>query len=187
MCKQYTVWTSQRGHLSPTLTVKPGLEDSEHITLRLAEKEGTEWEKVRKHTPRGKTANISIYFIVQFKLFFFDLPSSSYVGETTTSWMSWRYIKVTELVELLWRLQSIDAALAASYINPQLREEKTKGANDVTLMTVTVDGTSEERGLVPEHFKICDLSVFVVFFLLWLLTLDLAVYTALLNCCSSHD
>ncbi len=39
------------------------------------------------------------------KLFFLDFPPAC-VEETTQNCMSWRYIKVAELVELLWRLQS---------------------------------------------------------------------------------
>lgn len=163
------------------LTVNSSLEDSEHIRhwTRLVEKgkRQTESEKKKDRVPRKQRLPTSaLYFIVGFKLFFFDFPPAR-IEETTQGCMSWRYIKVTELVELLWRRRSSGAALSACSINSQLREEKTKGTNEITLIF------SHDYFMWDDWYQnILKLVIasllflsFILSFLLRLLTLYLAV------------
>lgn len=99
-----------------------------------------EGDNQRQSAPKDKTANISTLFYCPIRAIFLRFFPPARVEETTHNCMSWRYIKVAGLVELLWRLRSSRRCTLkqpSPSVPPEnllIREEKPAGANEITLV-----------------------------------------------------
>lgn len=103
-------------------------EDSEHTVLGW-----TGWLVEKRKWQTERTANISAQFYCKKK------EKKNRIGETTLNSVFLGWIKVAELVELLWRLHGFPTLHFVSLCswNLQIRQEEREAANEQTAPPLT--------------------------------------------------